>query len=199
MPTFRRNFLLILPLALFSATLLLPAGADAEPKPADESEQAAKAKVEATDLGETRNVHQHGPTLLCGQPDKAALATAKEKGIEVVITLRKEDEIDWNEEEYVTDLGMDFHQLGFQQPDSLSDDILDKSRMLLRNTEDKPVMLHCASANRVGAVWMAYRVLDHGVELATALEEAQKVGLRTPAYAEKVVDYIHRKQSGASE
>ncbi|MCA9040400.1 MAG: hypothetical protein KDA65_08645 [Planctomycetaceae bacterium] len=193
MPTFRRNFLILLPLALLTASLLFQGGADAEPK----AEKTSAPQLEPIELGITRNVHQFGPTLLCGQPDKAAFEKAQQEGIKVVVTLRKENEINWDESKLVQDLGMEFHQLGFQSPDSLSDEILDKSRDLLRNSDKSPVMLHCGSANRVGAVWMAYRVLDEGIDPQTALKEAQQVGLRTPAYAAGVMDYIKRKEKMA--
>jgi ubiquinone/menaquinone biosynthesis C-methylase UbiE len=53
-------------------------------------------------------------------------------------------------------------------------------------------MLHCGSANRVGAVWLTYRVLDQGVPIETAIEEAKTIGLRSPEYEAKARDYIHR-------
>ncbi|QDU82168.1 hypothetical protein Pla110_39230 [Polystyrenella longa] len=197
MSTFRKTFLVCLPVALLAGSLFFSSGADAEPKPAgntpaDKIEPGSQLKP--TELDGIRKVHQFGPTLLCGQPDKEALKNAAENGIEVVITLRKESEINWDEADYVESLSLKFHQLGFQLPESLSDDILDKSRELLRNTEESPVMLHCASANRVGAVWAAHRVLDHGVDWQTAMKEAKQVGLRNPGYAEQVQDYIKRKQ-----
>lgn len=40
---------------------------------------------------------------------------------------------------------------------------------------------------------MAYRVLDQDVDLETAKKEAKTVGLRTPAYEEKALEYIQRK------
>jgi hypothetical protein len=46
----------------------------------------------------------------------------------------------------------------------------------------------------VGAVWLAHRVLDGGLSYDDALKEAKTVGLKTPAFEEKVKDYIRRKQ-----
>jgi hypothetical protein len=37
--------------------------------------------------------------------------------------------------------------------------------------------------------------LDHGLSLAAALKEAQEVGLRTPAYRDKAIDYIKRSKA----
>jgi hypothetical protein len=52
--------------------------------------------------------------------------------------------------------------------------------------------LHCASANRVGAVWIPFRVLDQGIELEAAVAGAKAIGLETPEYEAKARDYVER-------
>ena len=155
--------------------------------------QQASYRLQSDELGSTRNVHAFGKSLLCGQPDPDEFAQAKRRGIEVVITLRETSEINWDEASVVRNLGMEFHSLGFRSPDSLSDELLDKSLQLLADAESRPVMLHCASANRVGAVWLAHRVVNDSVPIAQAREEAREVGLRTPAYEEKVLQYLRTR------
>ena len=145
-------------------------------------------------LGSTRNVHAYGSTLMCGQPSAEELIEAKKRGFQIVVSLRQPDEIDWNEAETVRGLGMEFLSLPFQAPDALVDQIFDKTRELLRNSQKKHVLLHCGSANRVGAIWLSHRVLDHGLTLEKALKEAKTVGLRTEAYRDKAIDYIKRRQ-----
>ena len=67
--------------------------------------------------------------------------------------------------------------------------------MIMGDPKRTPVMLHCASANRVGALWLAHRVLNDKIDLETARKEAKTVGLRTPAYEECVLSYIKKKQA----
>jgi hypothetical protein len=55
-------------------------------------------------------------------------------------------------------------------------------------------MLHCGSANRVGAIWLAHRVLNDGVELQTAREEAKEVGLRTVGYEQRALQFIAKEK-----
>jgi hypothetical protein len=55
--------------------------------------------------------------------------------------------------------------------------------------------LHCGSSNRVGAVWLPWRVLDGGVEVEKAVAEAKPIGLKKAEYEEKALDYIKRNQS----
>ena len=162
-------------------------GADAG-KPGD----AKKTKLKSAKLGSTRNVHSFGRMLLCGQPSAEDFEAAKKRGIKVVVTLRKKDEVDWDEDATVKDLGLEFHRFGFQRPDALTDKVFDQCRKLLANSKKRPVMLHCASANRVGAIWAAHRVLDDGLSIEDALAEAKTVGLRTPGFVTKVRDYVRR-------
>ena len=160
-------------------------------------ENENKLKLEAATLGSTRNVHSFGKNLLCGQPSVEDFAEAKRRGIKTVITLRQEGEIDWDEGAVVKELGLSFHRFGFRAPDTLKDEIFDKARRVLADSKKKPLLLHCGSANRVGAIWVAHRVLDHGLSVEDALKEAKKVGLRTDAYREKAVDYIKRKKDNS--
>lgn len=159
---------------------------------ADKARQAKK--LESAKLGSTINVHRFGTTLLCGQPSREDLSQAKKQGIQVILTLRQEGEIDWNEQQWVRNLGMEFHQVAFREPDSLTDEIFETARKILVDSKKKPVLLHCGSANRVGAIWAAYRALDEGLSLQAAIEEAKTVGLRSPAYEKKTIDYIRRQK-----
>ncbi|MEK6735128.1 MAG: protein tyrosine phosphatase family protein [Pseudomonadota bacterium] len=49
---------------------------------------------------------------------------------------------------------------------------------------EKPVLLHCGSGNRAGAMWASYRI-SKGIEPEKALEEGRKAGMR-PQMEEKV-------------
>ncbi len=152
--------------------------------------------LEPAQLGATRNVHACGSTLLCGQPTREDLATAQQRGIQVVITLRTADELDWNEQAAVEQLGLEFVGIPFQGPETLTDDVFEQARRTLRdaNMMNKPVMLHCASANRVGAIWMVYRVLDERISIEQAAKEAKQVGLRTNALGDLARAYIDQQQ-----
>ncbi len=54
--------------------------------------------------------------------------------------------------------------------------------------------MHCRSANRVGAIRLAHRALDHGLSYDQALDEAKTVGLKLPAFVEKAKDYLDRNK-----
>ena len=89
----------------------------------------------------------------------------------------------------MTGLGLNYHNPAVAGVDGLTDELLDEVRDLLR-TAERPILLHCASANRVGAVWLAHRVLDGGISMDDALAEAKTVGLKSPALEQRARQYI---------
>ncbi len=178
-------------IALFSACFPLQS-VFAQPKPGG-SEKSKIANVEKAKLGKTKNVHQCGNLYLAGQFTKEDIKTIAEKKITRVITLRTDGEVKWDQAAALKDAKMDFIKVPFRKPETLTDEVFDKIRKLLAD-KSKPTLFHCGSANRVGGVWLAYRVLDEGVDLKTALAEAKTVGLRTKFIEEKAIDYIKRQQ-----
>ncbi len=158
-------------------------------------ESAGPATVFGAELGQTRNVHRCGDLYLAGQFTTDDLQLIQAAGIRRVITLRMEDEVPWDEAAAVKAAGMDFLVVPFREPESLTDEVFDQVRELLRD-EQTATLFHCGSANRVGAVWLPWRVLDQGVPLATAVAEAKAIGLRNEAYLDRARRYIRRQQTG---
>lgn len=163
-----------------------------------ESTRADDAEaLKANALGSTTNVHTAKSVWLCGQPSADDLQLAKEKGIKVIVTLRGEKEIDWDEQLAAEKLGLTFRRVAFREPASLTDAVFDETRKILQESaqNNQPVMLHCGAANRVGAIWLVHRVLDDGVPLEKAQQEAKEVGLKTEGYVQRALEYIetHRQ------
>lgn len=151
-------------------------------------------RLEPYECGTVERLHTLGGVFLASQPAADDFRQAKEGGIKTVINLRHEDETDWDEPALINELGMEYHNIPFKAPDELTDEVFDKARKILNDKEKRPVLMHCSSANRVGAIWLAHRVLDGGLPYDEALNEAKTVGLKLPAYEEKAKDYISRKR-----
>ncbi|MBI4582821.1 MAG: hypothetical protein HY717_02135 [Planctomycetes bacterium] len=149
-------------------------------------------KLESYSLGATPNVHVYNGVLLAGQPGKDDLKLAKEIGVKTVVSLRDKSELNWDEESEVKGLGLDYQNVAIKGPEALNDGIFDQIRGLLKDSSKRPLLLHCASAGRVGTMWLAHRVLDDGVQYETALQEAKAVGLAKPEFEAKAKDYIDR-------
>ena len=60
---------------------------------------------------------------------------------------------------------------------------------------NQPVFIHCASANRVGAMWLIKRVVVDGWDIPKATEEATVIGLTSEPLKKFAVDYAtaHKK------
>lgn len=184
--------------AAIGGLLVLTASAQAVTPPpgsATKEVDAHELKLQKKPLGNMRSVHALGNIYLAGQPTPTDIPLLKKAGIKTVITLRKTKEVPWDEAGVVKQQGMKFVSIPFQGPAELKPEVFDKALKVLRDKKRGPTVLHCGSANRVGAIWYAYRVLDGKLLPEAALKEAKVVGLRTPGYVEKAQAYVVEVQS----
>ncbi|MBL4770447.1 MAG: hypothetical protein JKY61_04770 [Planctomycetes bacterium] len=174
---------------LFSCTCC-----DAPVETASDSQSASSqaiAPMAAVELGEMRKLHLWGGVYLGSQPSEADLALFKDSGLASVINMRKSAEMQFDESSVAQGLGLGYSHIGWNGPDELTDELFDSFRELM-NQAQQPMLVHCASSNRVGAIWMVWRALDQGASVETALAEAKMAGMRTPGYETKALDYISR-------
>lgn len=150
------------------------------------------------ELGAIRKLHRVDDLYLAGQPSADDLRLAAKQGIRTVINLRTAEELTFDESAVLKELKLEYHHFPFRAPETLTDKVFDETRKLLQSDKSRPVLLHCASANRVGAVWLAARVLDEGIDWDRALSEARTIGLSTPAYEQKAREYIERQRARES-
>jgi uncharacterized protein (TIGR01244 family) len=68
--------------------------------------------------------------------------------------------------------------------------VADSFIMAVTDPANQPVYINCGSANRVGALWLAKRVLVDKWDDAKALEEAKFIGLSSPVLEKFALDYI---------
>ncbi len=172
--------------------ILLPLNSFGQQTTATESQKSDE--IVASSLGNTKKVHQRGNLFFAGQFNPEDIEAIKEQKITRVITLRMDGEVKWDEAAALKTANMEFIKIPFGSPEALTDEVFDQVRELLKDNS-QPTLLHCGSANRVGGVWIPYRVLDEGVDLETAVKEADKIGLYTPFVKEKALDYVKRKQA----
>ncbi len=185
-----KKSLFIVPFALIIP--LIFAGCDsAEPKV---DSAVISATLQPATCGKIGNLHKLGEFYLASQPAPSDFDQAKEDGIKTVINLRHDRENqDFDEKKVVTGKGLNYVSLPWNGPDELTDELFAQARQIL-NTEAKPMMIHCGSANRVGAIWIPWRVLDGGISVDDAVAEAKTIGLSTPEYEAKARDYVKREQ-----
>lgn len=162
--------------------------AGSKPKPAP----APPAPLAAAPLGSLAKAHASGDFWFTGQPKAEDLALLPALGVRTVVNLRPaKEQVDFDERTAVEGLGLTYANVPFGSPAELADSHFDEVRRLLGASRG-PLLLHCASANRVGAVWIPFRVLDQGVELEAAVAEAKEIGLKSPELEAKARDYVAR-------
>ena len=150
-------------------------------------------------IGTVSPQHFFAGVYVTGQPLPGDLAAAKQAGVKTVINLRTPGEQKaFDEAKTATDLGLGYVNPAFLKPDALTDEMLDRVRALLSDPAKQPVLLHCGSASRASAVWLAHRVLDNGVPYDTALTEAKSAGLSTPPLEARVKRYIDSHRAAGS-
>jgi uncharacterized protein (TIGR01244 family) len=118
------------------------------------------------------------------------IAQLKGMGFKTVLNLRTEQEGAKDEEAVVKAQGLRYEWVPVM-PDTLSLADVKKVEAVLDDKGAGPVLVHCASANRVAGVWAIIQV-RRGKTVSAAIEEARPLGLKSPA----VVAAVERLTAG---
>ena len=132
-----------------------------------------------------------------GATETSALDGLAKDGFKSVINLRLASEananIDLNAAQ-AKSLGLNYVHIPFSTQ-QLDPKVIDQFLAAIADKSNQPAYVHCGSASRVGAVWLAKRVLQDGWTIEKATEEAKLIGLRSEALEKFALDYIasHKK------
>jgi protein tyrosine phosphatase (PTP) superfamily phosphohydrolase (DUF442 family) len=142
------------------------------------------------------NVAQPLPWLVtAGQPAAAQFRAAADAGVRVVIDLRDPMEPrPLDEPALVAELGLEYVNIPVTVG-ALDDATLERLLALLRQHAGSPMLLHCASANRVGGALIPYLILDEGMDEQQAIDTAMRVGLRSAELLEWGVAYAKARRT----
>jgi uncharacterized protein (TIGR01244 family) len=175
---------LLLGAAVISLAALSAAATQQDSAKLDKFQQALKDEV---------------PHILCvdervatgGQPTDAAFAKLAANGYRAVLNLRTASEgIDLkHEQEAVEKAGMRYISIPVVSSAPKAEQVGDFIKAV-KDTNNQPMLIHCGSANRVGAFLMIYRVIEQGWPEDKAMEEATKVGLTSPVLKKFAHEYI---------
>jgi uncharacterized protein (TIGR01244 family) len=121
---------------------------------------------------------------VAGKPSAAGLAKLKEMGFKTVIDLRMPAEGLDEEKASVESQGLRYVSVPMTSASfSLADAL--KVKGVLEDARSGPVLLHCASANRVGGVVAVIEGMS-GKSVDQAIEDGRKAGLRSDPMVEAV-------------
>lgn len=116
--------------------------------------------------------------LTGGQPSEEALAQAAAAGYKTIINLRATGEpIPFDEKSIVEALGMEYISLPIAGIPDLTAEKAKELAEILAKPGTQPSMVHCASGNRVGALFALGAFYLDGEKAESALELGRKAGL----------------------
>jgi protein tyrosine phosphatase (PTP) superfamily phosphohydrolase (DUF442 family) len=129
-----------------------------------------------------------------GQPEEEHLKRLAEAGYKTVVDLRTPRESPRPDEwgMVVRRSGMEYVNIPVGHKD-IDDETFDRFRELIRDGGRRPVLVHCSSANRVGALLIPYLILDEGSTPEKAREIAVEVGLRSNRLKRAAFRYVSAK------
>ena len=154
------------------------------------------------DLNSMENLQNQGPdgivnytrvdaTIACGgATPPEALADLKDLGFVSIINFRtvEEDGANINASQLAAEqAGLKYIHIPFRRP---SEEIVERFLKTISNPSNQPSYIHCASANRVGAMWFIKRVKQDGWDSARAMSEAENIGLRSEALKQFARQYV---------
>lgn len=139
--------------------------------------------------------------FLLEQPSAEQLAAAKKGGIAMSINFRPaKEQAGFDEASAAASAGLSYCNVPYAGAGEMTDEVLDVARAALASAETSktPAVLHCRTGNRVGPAWAAYRVLNQGASIETAVAEAKGVGMVDPLLESTLRDYLRRRMAPAS-
>ena len=144
------------------------------------------------------------PRVLCldssfatgGQPTDQAYAKAAAGGFHSVLSLRTANEgVDLARERSLVEKN---NLRYFNIPVASSAPRpaqADEFIRLVKEKSNHPMLINCASANRVGAFMMIFRMLEQGWSEDKALDEAVKIGMSSEGLKKFARDYIAQRRA----
>lgn len=124
------------------------------------------------------NHHQVSDSLIaCGQPSEDQLRAARDAGVRTVVNLCPPGECGWDEQAVAEGLGLIYVNIPVAGPGDVNEENANRLADALASEEVEPAIVHCGSANRVGALFALKSHYRDGNPPEEALEEGRRHGL----------------------
>ena len=126
--------------------------------------------------------HYHRPdeqTIVCGALDDKKVQALAKAGVELVINLQLQGELNFDEAAAVQQAGMAYEHLPIGGADDLKQLKILAFDKILRQYHGKKIAMHCGSGNRVGAAMTLRSGWLRGRKMDTAMQHGLDHGLTT--------------------
>jgi protein tyrosine phosphatase (PTP) superfamily phosphohydrolase (DUF442 family) len=167
---------------------------------AAEAQQKDRARLDQIEQSLKSDV----PRVLCldssfatgGQPSEQAFAKVAASGFHSVLSLRPPSEgIDLTKERSLVEkTGLRYYNIPVVSSAPRAEQA-DEFIRLVKEKSNHPMLINCATANRVGAFMMIYRVVEQSWSEEKALDEAVKIGLRGDELKKFAQSYIAQSKA----
>ena len=139
------------------------------------------------------NANQVSPTVVTGgQPSAAHFRALKESGVEVILDIRDPMEPrGFDQQALMEELGFDYRNIVVTDA-HLTDETLEAVTGVMRESEGRQTLVHCASGNRVGGSLIPWLILDQGMTEEEATMAAMRMGLRGAHLLEWGLEYARK-------
>ena len=156
---------------------------------------AAQAKGTET-YGISNAAFPEPGVMTAGQPTGEQVQLAAEDGYKTILDLRTPAEPrGFDEAEAARQNGLAYVNVPVS-PTTLDQATIDRFIAALKKAQ-KPLLIHCSTGSRVGALWYAWLVLEKRMSPPAALAEAKTAGLRQVELTEKIEKLVaERKPRG---
>lgn len=149
----------------------------------------------AEDFGILNQYEPEEGVLFGGQPTAEQVEAMAEAGVKTVIDLRGETEgRGYDEVAVMAAAGLRYVPIPVTGETMLEASTFE-TFLEVFTTAEKPLLVHCASGNRVGALYYAYLVAEKEMSRDDALEAAKANGLRSEALIEPVDAWLAGRPS----
>lgn len=156
---------------------------------------AAAPAAESETYGIPNASFPEAGVMAAGQPTGEQIQLAAEDGYKTILDLRPAAEPrEFDEILAARQNGLAYVNIPVTL-DTLGHATIDRFLEAMERAE-RPVLLHCSTSNRVGALYYAWLVLEKGVEPEEAMKRAKAAGLRNPELADKVTGLVAERRGG---
>lgn len=159
--------------------LLVVIGLSANPAAENPTEAVQVKTVPFGDRidGRILNYNRTTPTIATsGVINTGGIELLYAEGFQAVLDLRGPEEGTAEEASAVTAAGMTYSNIPLGKNSPTGADV-QKFGDIVENPDRGPLLIHCASGNRVGTIWAMYRV-SRGIPLEVAVQEGLTIGMK---------------------
>ena len=123
-----------------------------------------------------------------GQPEQQQFEVLQLAGVKHIVNLRPVGEQDWDEGALVESLGMQYHSIPVPGAQGVTTENARTLDQLLESLQGEPVLVHCGSGNRIGALVALAESEIRGSSIDEAIAKGKRWGLTRlePAVREKL-------------